>query len=245
MRLLASLFTFCILSLSAFAVNDHIILRNGQESKVKLYQINDRKVVYALDDNQRSERFEVPSEQVYMVYIEGQGNVYFNREGQRFTGEPERVNPTKNDVIYLVEGREIAAENVRISAEDVRYDVRAKAKGMLGLSKKGQVMENELPKDRVFMIRYRTGITDIVTPIDTIIVEPEPEPEPVQMETKIVVVTHEVAQGETLAKVAEQYGVTSDQIKEWNDLPARQRNEKPLRAGSTLTIYQQITVPVQ
>lgn len=244
MRILATFITLCAVALSASAVNDHIILRNGQEHRVKLYQINDRKVVYALDDNQRSERFEVPSTQVYMVYIKDQGNVYFNPDGQRFSGELERVNPSKNDVIYLVAGREIAAENIRITAEDIRYDVRSKGRGMLGMGK-GSITENDIPKDSVFMIRYRNGITDIITPIDSIIpAEPE-APAPVQMETKIVVVTHEVERGDTLAKVAEKYGVTSDQIKEWNDLPARQRNETPLRPGTTLTIYQQITQPVQ
>ncbi len=241
-RALASL-VVSLLSLSVFAGSDHIILRNGQEHDVTLYQINDIRVVFSYDKKKNSERHEVPSTDVYMVYIEKQGNVYFNREGKRTTGEPKRVDPTKYDVIYLTEGVEIAAENVRITTEDVRFDVEKKdTQGKSGFKRlfgNPEVEEVRLEKERVFMIRYRNGMSDIITAIDSPLPEPAPDPqEETSSEPEFVVIFHSVVRGETLAKLAERYNVTAQDLIEWNDLPARQKPAAPLKPDMQLMIYQ-------
>ena len=241
-RAIASL-VVSFLSLSVFAGSDHIILRNGQERDVTLYQINDTRVVFSYDKKKNSERHEIPSTDVYMVYIEKQGNVYFSRDGKRTTGEPERVDPSKFDVIYLTEGAEIPARNVRITADDVRFDVHKKdAQNKSGLKRffgSMDIEELRLEKERVFMVRYRNGMSDIITAIDTPLPEPEPEKqEETSSEPEFVVVFHSVVRGETLAKLAEQYNVTVQELIEWNDLPTRQKPTTPLKSDMQLMIYQ-------
>lgn len=60
--------------------------------------------------------------------------------------------------------------------------------------------------------------------------------------TKLVIKTHKVARGETLSKIAQHYGVTTSDIKEWN----RMKSNK-VKRGQRLKIhtYEQIPVPVQ
>lgn len=230
-----------LFSLSVFAGSDHIILRNGQESDVTLYQINDTRVVFSYDKKKHSQRHEIPSTDVYMVYIEKQGNVYFDREGKRTTGEPERADPMKYDVIYLTEGGEIPASNVRITSDDIRFDITKKNSdgGLKRLFSGKDVEEQRLEKERVFMVRYRNGMSDVITAIDTPLPEPEPvEPQEESSEPEFVVVFHSVIRGETLAKIAEQYKVKTEQLIEWNDLPSRYKPNTPLKQDMQLMIYQ-------
>lgn len=228
--------------LGARADWDHIIFRSGNELDVKLYQVNDQRIVYSTDRRQQSERFEVPSTDVYMVYVDGQGNVYLTPEGQRVTGEPQRANRRKNDVIYLVSGREIAAENIRITPDVIKYDVRSGGGGFLGRGG-GQITEEQLPKNEVFMICYRNGMNDIITPIDTPPAPPVEEPAPEPAEPQYTVVFYSTERGDTLETVAARYGVTVEQLKEWNDLP-NQRPTSTLRTGMQLMVYQ-LQTPAQ
>lgn len=238
-----SLCAFSFLSLLAFAGSDHIILRDGTEADVKLYQVTDRKVVYSLSKKENAGRKEIPSSDVYMVYIEKQGNIYFDRNGQRTTGESAKVDPRKSDTIYLIEGAEIPAENIRISSDHVHFSVSKKRSGLSGLKdlfsgNRNESDESSISKDKVFMIRYRSGMIDIITPID-LPVEPEvteaPDTEP---EPEFKVVFHSVEAGETLTSIAEKYNVTPEQIMEWNDLPARHGKKVRLKTDMQLMIYQ-------
>ena len=227
--------------LTAFGL-DHIILRNGQEFDVKLIQITDDKVVYSNSSDRNVLQLELPSKDIYMVYIEKQGNLYFTNDGKRITGEPERANPKKYDVIYLINCAEIAADNVRITSDEIRYSVEIKKSGFAGLLGKGNVSESVLNKSEVFMIRYKNGMRDIITPLDS----PKPSVEKelivdsvkADVKPEFVVVFHSVVRGETLEKISEKYGVTVQQLKEWNDLPAKTRPTTLLASGMQLMIYQ-------
>ncbi len=237
-----SLCAFFLISFLALAGSDHIIFRDGREADVKLYQVTDQKVTYTLSEKNGSERKEVPSSDLYMVYIEKQGNVYFDRKGQRTTGESARVDPRKFDTIYLVEGGEIPAENIRISSDDVHFSVSKKRSGRFSLKnlfsgEKNESQENCLSKDKIFMIRYRSGMIDIITPVDLpvepeVVEKPEVEPEP-----EFKVIFHAVEAGETLTSIAGKYNVTPEQIIEWNDLPARRGKKVRLKADMQLMIY--------
>ncbi len=220
---------------------DHIIFRNGQESDVKLYQITDEKIVFGLIGDRTGVQKEVASKDVYMVYVENQGNIYLTVDGKRFTGEPQRVNPKKNDVIYLIRGAEIGAENVRITENAIRYSVRAKRGGFAGKIAdaigKGEISESVLDKSEVFMIRYRSGMVDIINPIEVVkdvadtIVSKEQEPQ-------FVVMFHEVRKGDTLEKLAATYRVSVEQLREWNDIPQKTKSTSSLTIGMQLMIYQ-------
>ena len=219
---------------------DHIIFRNGQESDVKLYQINDEKITFGYIGDRTGTQQEVSSKDVYMIYIEKQGNIYITPEGKRITGETERADPKKNDVIYLKKGMEIGAENVKITENDVRYSIRSKSSGLAGLLSKGTTSEAVIDKSEVFMIRYKSGITDIINPMDT---QKETEAKAdttvtENQEPQYTVIFHAVAKGENLKKIAAKYNVTTKQISEWNELPSRIKPTSPLTSGMQLMIYQ-------
>lgn len=178
-----------------------------------------------------------------MVYIDKQGNIYFDRDGKRTTGEAVKVDPRKFDVIYLVEGGELPADNIRITQETVKFDVNRKTVGNSGLKNifsggNKRTEELELPKNNVFMIRYRSGITDILTPIDQPTEPEKPAEEDKTDEPEFKVIFHSVEPGETLKSVAEKYNVSPEQIKEWNDLPSRQSPSTRLKPDMQLMIYQ-------
>lgn len=227
-----------ITSIDICMAYDHIIFRNGQESDVKLYQINDDKIVFGYIGDNTGFQKEVSSKDVYMVYIEKQGNVYLTTDGKRITGEAKRVDPKKQDAIYLVKGAEIGAENIRITENNIKYSVRTKGQGFSGLISKGNLSESTLEKSEVFMIRYKSGMVDIITPIDVVpevVVDTTSQKEP---EPQFVVVFHEVKRGDTLNKVADNYNVSTEQLREWNDIPSRTKDNSPLATGMQLMIYQ-------
>jgi LysM repeat protein len=212
--------------------HDHIILRNGQECDVKLYQITDQKIAFDYVHGESGARQEIASKDTYMVYIEKQGNIYLTTEGKRRTGEPKRVDPKKFDVIYLIKGAEIGAQNIKISDNAISYTERVKA-GILG---KGESKEYNLDPSDVFMIRYKSGMVDIITPIDQ--PEPTPEPEATSAEPQLVVVFHEVKRGDTLEKVAKTYNVTVEDLRDWNDISQKTKSTGLLSVGMQLMIYQ-------
>ena len=216
---------------------DHIIFRSGRESDVKLYQINNDKIIFGYIGDSTGTQHEVDSKDVYMVYIEKQGNVYITPDGKRITGEMKRVDPKRNDVIYLVKGMEIAAFDVRITEDAIRYSVANRASN--SFFKKNNEAEATLEKSEVFMIRYRSGMVDIITPIE--IKEEEVKTDTVAVENaqpQYVVVFHAVDKGDNLQKIAAKYNVTQEQIVEWNDLSTRIKPTTPLTVGMQLMIYQ-------
>ncbi|MCD8302007.1 MAG: LysM peptidoglycan-binding domain-containing protein [Prevotellaceae bacterium] len=231
--LLTALLTVATSSL-CFAT-DHIIFRNGQEGDVKLYQISDDEIIFAHAKDKTGSRRSIPIKDVYMIYIEKQGNVYITPEGKRVTGEAQRIEPKKSDVIYLVKGAEIAAENIRITEDDIHYFPKTKKGSMW--SGKTYISDVSLSKSDVFMIKYKTGMTDIITPIDII---EEPVDTTAEEEEKIeyLVIFYSVLKGETLETIAEKFNVTTAEILEWNDLPANSNTKAILTTGFHLMIYQ-------
>lgn len=220
--------------------HDHIIFRDGSERDVKLYQVTDARIVFGPADAKGVITEEVPSSDVYMVYIEQHGNVYVLPDGKRVSGESQRADPKKQDVIYLVKGAEIGVDNVAVSDDMVNFSMKKKKGGMSGLFGKTTVSEGAFEKSDVFMIRYRSGMVDIITPI---IAAPEPV-QPVDTvpeapkQPQFTVVFHAVVKGETLDKIASAYNVTPAQIIEWNDLSPRTKKSALLAAGTQLMIYQ-------
>ncbi len=215
---------------------DHIIFRNGKESDVKLHQINDEKIIYGYIGDATGAQQEILLKDVYMIYIEKQGNIYITADGKRITGESKRVNPKRNDVIYLVKGTEIAANNVRITESDIHYSV--KPKEVLGLLRKGDAGEAAIKKSEVFMIRYKSGMVDIITPIDGAEESPKDSVVTEVPKPQYAVIFHAVVRGDNLENIAEKYNVSIEKIIEWNELPARTKPTSPLTIGMQLMIYQ-------
>lgn len=226
------------LTISTGNAYDHIIFRNGRETDVKLCQMTDDKIIYANIGDNAGIQHEVLSKEVYMVYIEKQGNVYITTDGKHFTGESKRVNAKRNDVIYLVRGGEIAAENIRITEGNIRYSVKLRNAIVRGLTGKANIGEFVLDKSEVFMIRYRSGMSDIITPVEITEENKTDTTSDQKQEQQFIVVFHSVAKGENLRKLSSKYNVTSEQIIEWNDLPKKTNPNNPLTVGMQLMIYQ-------
>lgn len=228
---------FLIANLHCFAL-DHIILRNGQAFDVKLHQITDEAVSYSLNGDNDAAIESIPSKDVYMVYIEKQGNVYMTPDGKRITGEDKRVDRKKFDAIYLVSGHEIGAKNIKVTEDAIIYTPIKKGgilSNILGSSNSGG--RRAFSNQEVFMIRYKSGMTDVITPFD-IVDEPEEEVKDIKKEDpQYVIFYHSVKKGQSLKKIAELYNATVTQIIEWNGLPKNTPPTAPLTAGKQLTIY--------
>lgn len=233
-----TLLGFIFLTISTCMGHDHIIFRNGRETDAKLYQITDNKIVYGYIGDKTGAQHEIASKDVYMVYIEKQGNVYITPDGKRITGESKRADAKRNDVIYLVRGAEIATDNIKITENDIHYLVKSKASNLKELMSKATTSETVLSKSEVFMIRYRSGMADIITPIefvekikpDTTVIE--------KQQPQFIVVFHAVVKGDNLEKLSFKYNVTPEQIIEWNDLPQKTKPTTPLTTGMQIMIYQ-------
>lgn len=238
MRLLLLFFMMVCPIINIQAYSDHIILRNGQEFDAKLLQITDEKIIYTKISPQGQVQQEISSQDVYMVYIEKYGNMYFTTKGERITGETKRANYKKNDIIYLVKGAEIPVEQVWVSKNKIRYAQKTRTSGFTSLLKKRNFIESTFDKSDVFMIRYRNGMRDIITPIDLSQDESDDNSSTNNAEPQFIVVFHAVKKGETLKKLANQYQVTTEQIKEWNDLSSKLKSTAQLTTGTQLMIYQ-------
>lgn len=238
MRRFITILGFLFLTISTCSAYDHIIFRNGREADVKLYQMTDDKIIYAYIGDNVGTQHEVSSREVYMVYIEKQGNVYMTPDGKHFTGESKRANAKRFDVIYLVKGAEIAAENIKITEDNIHYSVKSKSAGIKGFIGKMDITEAVLAKSEVFMIRYRSGMSDIITPVEITEVNKTDTLSVQKQEQLFIVVFHSVAKGENLQEISSKYNVTSEQIIEWNDLPKKTNPNNPLTVGMQLMIYQ-------
>lgn len=238
MRRFITILGFIFLTISTCSAYDHIIFRNGREADVKLYQMTDDKIIYAYIGDNVGSQHEVSSREVYMVYIEKQGNVYMTPDGKHFTGESKRANAKRFDVIYLVKGAEIAAENIKITEDNIHYSVKSKSAGIKGFIGKMDITEAVLAKSEVFMIRYRSGMSDIITPVEITEVNKTDTISVQKQEQLFIVVFHSVAKGENLQEISSKYNVTSEQIIEWNDLPKKTNPNNPLTVGMQLMIYQ-------
>ncbi len=231
-------FLFSIISLQSFAF-DHIILRNGQEFDVKLHQITNDNVVYSPNGSKAVARESIPTKDVYMVYIEKQGNVYLTQDGKRISGEPNRIDPKKYDVIYLVNGGEIGVKSITLTEDEIKYAPAKRGSLLANLLGAPEIDGVQTIQNQdVFMIRYKSGMVDIITPIDKIEESVEEEPKDEPQTPQFIVLFHAVTKGQNLKTISDQYNVTVTQIIEWNELPSKTKPTTPLTPGMQLMIYQ-------
>lgn len=252
-RLISALLLQLVVVSCCFA-HDHIIFRNGVEGDVKLLQLADDKVVFNYLKDKKKKRHEVKTEEIYMIYIKDRGNVYITPDGKRLSGELKRAEVDKHDIIYLVKGGEIVAENIRVSENNIYYTDKIKRGGLAGFIGRKSDYEITLNRSEVFMIRYKRGMTDIITPIDIVPEEPKPnqtEPQIMQKkdeesapaieikeEPQEITIIHPVAKGESLGQIAKKYNVPVKKIIEWNELPTRIKSQNILAPGTKLMIIQ-------
>lgn len=222
------------LSLELSAQDDIVILRDGNEMKVNIIQVDNDGISYNYDKKSPSSQ-RIDLKDIYMMHFNKRGNIYINSEGKRVTGENQKIGRGQ-DVIYLVSGKEIPCYEAQIFPNKVTYL----------LSKRGNTKVIPIAEvfalQEVFMIKYSDGMREIVTPLSKAeeeVKEPDPEPDPEieDNEPKMQVVFHNVKRGETLEIIAEKYNVTPSDIIEWNDLPKNLRPKARLRTDMQLMLY--------
>lgn len=224
-------------TLSAFSQDDYIILRNGAELPANIIRVSDRWVVYKESNKKNAPELNIDNSEVYMLHFAKRGNVYMTSDGKRITGETAPL-PKDADVIYLIEGKEIPAYEVRVSEDIVTY-LPQKTK-----NKKITPLMGALPRSSVFMIRYTDGTSDLITDLTPVPKEtsetasaPIVEPQPESQEEEQKVIFHNVKKGETLYSISKEYNVEVSDIKEWNDLPASVQPKSRLRTDMQLMIF--------
>ncbi len=226
----------CLVPLSA--QNDLMILRNGRESNVAIVQVNDREVIYKESIKKNAPELSINNSEIYMLRFAKRGNVYITAEGKRVTGENQTI-PRDADIVYLVEGKEIPAYDLRVMEDRVTF--------LLKKNKNSKVIPiaEVFPRSAVFMIRYSDGTRDVLTDIslagkqekvEPALIEEKAETEKHE-ENELQVVFHRVIKGETLSSIAQKYDVAVTDIISWNDLPAKFKPTAKLQPDMQLMLY--------
>ncbi|MCM1504608.1 MAG: LysM peptidoglycan-binding domain-containing protein [Muribaculum sp.] len=242
LRLIIAGIAFMLSSQAAFAQKDLIILKNGREFNATILQVNDRQVVYKMSSKKNDAEYTLDNADVYMIRFSQRGNVYINENGRRITGENQKL-PKDADIIYLIEGREIPAYEVRVFDSHISY-LTAKH-----TNKKVVPIAEVVPRNKVFMIRYTDGTIDLINDMSAKSGTPEVA-ETIRMESdqevaggeqtptdELLVVFHNVKKGDTLSSIAERYGVTVSDIISWNELPAKMKPTAKLQPDMQIMLY--------
>lgn len=210
--------------------SDVIILRDGTILKAAINQTSGKSIKYRESGNSGAQEEKSLSE-IYLISYANRGIVFFDDEGRRMSGSDEEVD-SKATRIYTVDYRELSGYNVKFEGNGISYTTERKPNKKNGDSKKF------LNISEVFIIVYPDGSTELVTELK----KPEPEKkEDISQEEaeddNLKVIFHNVKKGETLISLSKKYSVRTDDIKEWNDLPASTRVSVPLKTGTQLMIY--------
>lgn len=223
---------------NAFAQDDLILLRNGNEIASKVVKVDSKQVTYKENERDWHELHQ-DLKDVYMIRFEKRGNIYITADGKRVTGESDKWLKGA-DRIYLVSGKEIQAYDLRVGEDEITYALPS-GSGLfkLAFKKKADGIFSLSPSE-VFLIKYADGSKDIINDLS---IREEPAKEEVDTlvselkENERQVTFHNVKAGETLATIAKRYGVTAKELIEWNDLPKYTKATARLQSGTQLMIY--------
>lgn len=237
-------FSVVLVSLSVLYVKaqDVVVMRNGVEYEGKILQASQNEIT--IEDTSRNGLFGKVSTQktlqmsdVYMLKYKDRGNFYIKADGNRISGEKQKIDRTA-DIVYLIEGKEIPAWDLEFGADNISFQATK--------SKKRALSNNiTISKSAIFMIKYSDGSKDIIN--DLSIKEESQENTENETNTKAdeqkpqyKVVFHNVKKGDTIESVANQYNVSEDDLKSWNDLNTGLSSKSKLKIGSQLIIQQAI-----
>ncbi len=221
--------------------DDMILFRDGHNIDVKITQVVKDQIFYKLSSKKDAPELSVDIADVYMIKFASRGNVYITADGKRVTGENQKIDKEAN-LIYLITGKEIQAFNPKVGTDIITYQLTPKAK-------KGMTPQmGAVPLSDVFLIEYADGTRDVITdlsgavmPKTAVIIPDEPKEETPEHKPALKVVFHTAKSGDTIDSVASRYGVTPQEIIEWNELPAKTRTTARLKVGMELMLYVEST----
>jgi hypothetical protein len=145
---------------------DMILLRNGDEIQCKVDMISNGIVSY----QENGTRSQMPTTQLYMIKYEKRGKAFFNSEGEsNYNSESTSAKLSKKDIaIYLCDGGEIIASEVKFLDDNIDYKASNKKKwnAIIPIKKSGEW--NSLAKEKVFLIRYFDGSREVINDLQKI-----------------------------------------------------------------------------
>lgn len=224
-----------ILSATGLAA-DQLMLRSGDLIEGKLIKISDSEVSFRpitgkggmFSKAKMGDEMKLDLNSVYMVKTEKRGTIFLVN-GQRVIRENVEI-PKDADVIYLVEGMEIPAWQLKLENGIISYQKEKEKK---------RAMSNigAFPQEEVFMVKYSDGSVDVFTELPEYKKQPKTQARQEESSApQFKVIFHNVKSGETLAAIAERYDVSVEEIIEWNELPARTTARTRLKVGTQLML---------
>lgn len=151
-----------LLPLYSFA-QDHIIFRDGREKDYKVIQVNSDKTLCKERDKKKAEEIILDNSDIYLIRYEKRGNVFFTESGERFSGKTIEKADSKATMVYLKEGKEIAAFDFEMTSDSIKFK-EEKGRGWFTTKHDKDVETKKIPKSDVFMLKYPDGTKDILTP---------------------------------------------------------------------------------
>ena len=137
---------------------DLIIFRDGTERTVKIDMVSSEITSFYESKIKDAQLETVKNSTIYMIKYAKRGNIFFNEDGQRFSGEGDGKIPSSACGIYFLEGRELAAYNVSLDGETLLY-YKSKKKGSQQFS---------IPTDSIFLIKYPDGTKDLMNDFEEV-----------------------------------------------------------------------------
>lgn len=219
------------------AAQDVVILRSGEELKGKIIQVSQNEVKM---ESKKGSVFSKPftssinPSDIYLIKYKERGNLYFKEDGKRVSGEKQKLDSSA-DIVYLCEGKEIQAWDLKHNSETITFRTTKD-------QKKASSSTLTVANGAVFMIKYSDGSCDVITDI-TLYKTPEvvPSEKKEDNEPQIKVVFYTVKAGDTLTKIAEEFNVSIDELREWNDISTSTKDNAKLKVGIQYIIQQKIT----
>lgn len=215
--------------------DDLLMLRNGQEIRGKLEIVSDKDILFSHGSSSHGQSDSYPVRDVYMIKTEKRGTIFYNTAGSKsMVGSVK--NNRKATYIYLVNGGEIEAWNLRM------------ANGIIKFTKNPKLPETPsntgvYPTEDIFLIKYPDGSKDLITEISGERLPNGSNANIVGSPTKIKVIMVEISKSTTtIGDIAKEYKVAVEDIVEWNNLPKGSASGSRLSAGTQLMI--QIEEPV-
>ena len=91
---------------------DVVILRSGDELKGRVTQVSQTDVKLEPKSgtifSKSSEIVSINPADIYLIKYKERGNLYFKENGQRVSGEKQKIDRSA-DIVYLCDGKEIQA----------------------------------------------------------------------------------------------------------------------------------------
>lgn len=259
-RFFLSLFitSFSFLAFSENILRDWIILRNGDEIQVDIYELSMSSIRYfTIGPDGNNVFLDIPLEEVYMLTKPRLGDVFVSSKGSLIFGK-EMPETKGADWIYFTEGIKLRAKITAITLEKVSFGFYYKDfNSVLTATEPYPELHNliaqagpagtvTVDKNKVFMVKQNGGMRLVLSPLAPVVretaevadsLDEDKSPATDIPENAEQVIFHMVERGQTLDVIAQRYGVTPQNIIEWNDLPKKTRKNQVLSEDSQLIIY--------